>query len=138
MGLDSYIWAAPSDVVEKLEDPDRPTFEELKKYGVTHEYPELGEFQYWRKHWGMHHWFTQEGIYRGDLDPKEEFNGVPLRIDVEMLQRLERDVRSGEVGRLGGEYGPGTQHDKTKDLAFIRKARKAIRKGLTLYYDSSW
>ena len=138
MGLDGYVYAVKPATVKKFKDPDCPTFDEFEALGVTQAWPKQTELQYWRKHWGIHLWFYQEALYRGDVDPKEEFNGVSFRLDRDVLKDLERDVRSGEVRDLGGGYSEGYGHSKTKDLAFIRKARAELRRGNTLYYISSW
>ena len=57
-----------------------------------------------------------------------------------MLERLEYDVRNGELPQTKGFFF-GNQADEeylTDDLEFIKNARTELFMGLKVFYNSSW
>ena len=130
--MDQYCYAVKPETVSKFQDPDRPTPTELARFEVSGLNGRQDcELRYWRRHQGLQDWFRQEWIHWGEGDPKEEFNRIAFRIDLVVINRLARAVRSGVIsGGLPVEFG----HTAAKDLEFCQNARKSIRAGNTLYY----
>ena len=95
------------------------------------------EIAYWRKHPGLHGWFKAEWESEGN---EGSFNGDELEITWDMLERLEYDVRNGELPQTKGFFF-GNQADEeylTDDLEFIKNARTELFMGLKVFYNSSW
>ena len=136
MGLDMYAYAAANE----------------KQYG---EYWESGEFDtdigdfvsktviqpkeiaYWRKHPNLHGWFHKEWESQGNTG---DFNGDQLEITWDMLERLEYDVKEGNLpATTGFFFGSNADADYyNHDLEFIKNARAELFLGLRVFYNSSW
>lgn len=94
-------------------------------------------FHYWRKHPNLHGWM--ERLYRRKGGTSNAFNCDTLRLTESDLFDLECAVRRKELPPTQGFFfgeSDGTELDD--DLAFITKARAAIKDGLTVYYSSLW
>jgi hypothetical protein len=124
MGLDQYVFAieqAPSKPVE---------------FGEV-EAKESQELHYWRKHPDLHGWM--EGLYRTKGGRESEFNWVPVVLTVADIDLLEIAVKKKKLPPTSGFFfGQSDGSEIEDDLLFIRKARKALAEGLTIYYTSSW
>ena len=95
------------------------------------------EIAYWRKHPNLHGWFRQEWESQGNSG---SFNGDELEITWDMLERLEYDVRNGELPQTKGFFF-GRDSDAeyyNDDLEFIKNARAELFLGLKVFYNSSW
>lgn len=125
MGLDMYAYTAPSDLVGGSTDID---VESLR--GVERLF-------YWRKHPNLHGWM--EALYRIKGGAAEVFNLVSVRLTDEDLDVLEKAVVEDRLPETTGFFfGESRSEEKQEDLAFIAKARAALREGKAVLYDSWW
>lgn len=95
------------------------------------------ELAYWRKHPNLHGWFRAEWESLGNTG---DFNGDQLEITWDMLERLEYDVKNGELPATSGFFfGNNSDADYyEQDLQFIKDARAELFLGLRVFYNSSW
>lgn len=104
---------------------------------VDFEVENYGELHYWRKHPNLHGWM--ERLYREKGGREDSFNCVNVLLTAGDLDRLEADIRSGNLPRTSGFFfGESDGTETEDDLHFIAKARQAIADGLTIYYSSWW
>jgi len=142
MGLDMYALTCPKDKVTRTDA------------GVDQmpsDHPESPEhatmIHQWRKHPDLHQWMTdlyfrKEGL-EGDITQAEmgpAFNmGQFVRLTDHDLDQLEAAVEAGALPKAAGFFwGISTSDEKKEDLAFIKKARKALKKGQAVFYTSWW
>ena len=137
MGLDMYAYAA-SRAGQHREFWETAEMAE----GAGNEYQSKTvarprEIAYWRKHPNLHGWFRAEWESLGN---EGSFNGDELEITWDMLERLEYDVRNGELPQTEGFFfGNAADADYlTDDLEFIKNARTELFMGLKVFYNSSW
>ena len=112
---------------------------------------------YWRKHARLQVFMARE--YEKQ-NPKEEkatsqnysdlshlgFNGGPVNITNEILDRLEKAIKDGYwdyFAHDGFFWGQQFQEDSVKeykelDKQFLRAARKALKAGREVTYNCSW
>ena len=95
------------------------------------------EIAYWRKHPNLHGWMRRLWIEKGHAG---DFNGDELELTWEDLDRLEKDVQSGNLPSTTGFFFGNESDDfyKDADLAFIKNARAELFSGLKVFYNSSW
>lgn len=133
MGLDMYAYSATNEkhYDEYWEDGTWNDGEFVSK--IT----KPKELAYWRKHPNLHGWFRQEWESLGNTG---DFNGDQLEIDWAMLERLEYDVKNGELPQTSGFFfGSNADADYyEQDLEFIKQARAELFLGLRVFYNSSW
>lgn len=126
MGLDQYAWKVKEEVLpllEKGEENLKP--KEYKKFQEGHI-----EIAYWRKHADLQAWFQE---YEGG----ECINCKRIWIDEHLLDELESDIKTKNLPHgVGFFWGESDDEDKKIDLAFIKKARKALKEGYLVYYFS--
>lgn len=121
MGLDMYAFAIP-------ETPAAP---------VDFDAETGSELHYWRKHPNLHGWM--EALYRAKGGKDDDFNCVNLQLTADDLNRLEADIRSGNLPPTSGFFfGQSDGTEVADDLAFIEKARAEIADGMTVFYTSWW
>ncbi|MEW5704410.1 MAG: phosphoglycerate kinase [Pseudomonadota bacterium] len=121
MGLDMYAYATN-------EQPASPVDFSTDDYARLH---------YWRKHPNLHGWM--ENLYREKGGAAECFNCVSVELASEDLDRLEADVRAGNLPETSGFFfGASDGTEVEDDLAFIAKARQAISEGESVFYSSWW
>lgn len=97
------------------------------------------EFFYWRKHHDLHGWM--EHLYRVKGGTKESFNCVPVRLTIEDLDGLQRDLLNNALPQTTGFFfgnNPPDDESLKDDLKFIQAARDIIAEGDAVYYDSWW
>ena len=130
MGLDMYAFRVRAEdalgdfEIAKTDDESRVECEEI---------------MYWRKHHDLHGWMEQ--LYRAKGGTKESFNCVPVRLTMEDLQDLEKDVLADNLPQTQGFFfgdNPPDEESMLHDMEFISKAKVAIAKGDAIYYDSWW
>jgi len=124
MGLDMYAWRVKAEnVVNDLEyNQEKPV-----------------ELFYWRKHHDLHGWM--ENLYRDKGGAKADFNCVPVRLTLEDLDYLEKDLKKNMLPETTGFFfgnNPPDDESLEDDLKFISLAREAIEAGDAVYYDSWW
>lgn len=136
MGLDMYAYAAGrAGQYRDFWDTARAAEGSHEFVSATVSRPR--EIMYWRKHPNLHGWFKAEWESEGNSG---SFNGDELEITWDMLERLEYDVRNGELPETEGFFF-GRNADAeyyTDDLEFIQKARAELFLGLKVFYNSSW
>ena len=94
------------------------------------------ELHYWRKHPNLHGWMAELYTAKGG---KQDFNCAPVVLAPADLDRLEADIRAGNLPHTAGFFFGKTDGSETADdLTFIAKARAAIANGKTVFYDSWW
>lgn len=123
MGLDMYAYTTPEDL------PSCVDF----NIADGSEY----RLHYWRKHPNLHGWM--EALYTEKGGSAHCFNCVNLQLERDDLDRLEADVKAGNLPHTTGFFfGASDGNEKEDDLAFINKAREAIASGLSVFYSSWW
>lgn len=122
MGLDMYAYARPGPL---------PAAVDFERQDADQ------EIHYWRKHPNLHGWM--ERLYRDKGGKSESFNLVPVALTEEDLDQLEAQVRDGILPHTTGFFfGASDGSEAEDDLAFIKKARAALREGKSVYYTSWW
>ena len=143
MGLDQ--WAYSKRPVKQAEFPFmKKSFED-----------EQIEITCWRKHNRLQGWMERlwESKERPGFAPETmggslgDFNCVDVQIDIEDLNRLERDIKDKNLPETGGfffgddsyaEYENPEWGYKKEDLEFIKVARERLANGHQVYYTSWW
>ena len=101
----------------------------------------------WRKHPDLHQWMTDLYFRKEALEGSiteagcgPAFNmGQFVRLTDHDLDQLEAAVQAGGLPKAAGFFwGVSTPDDRKDDLAFIKKARKALKKGQVVFYTSWW
>jgi hypothetical protein len=149
MGLDMYAYAAANE--KQYDEYWNEGYWDNDSNQFVSEITKPKELAYWRKHPNLHGWFEQEwrsNQYSAQpVDASEpvepdtdQFNGVQLEITWDMLERLEYDVKNGELPETSGFFfGSNADADYYKqDLEFIKTARAELFLGLRVFYNSSW
>ena len=136
MGLDMYAYAAANEKQYEEYWANGEYDPDTKDY-VNTAVSKPKELAYWRKHPNLHGWFHREWERLGNTG---DFNGDQLEIDWAMLERLEYDVKNGELPETSGFFfGNGADADYYKqDLEFVKDARAELFLGLRVFYNSSW
>ena len=72
--------------------------------------------------------------------PARVFNNQPVRLGIHDLDQLEMAIKLGELPETTGFFfgENADEYYKEQDLAFIENARRALREGFEVYYDSWW
>jgi len=90
----------------------------------------------WRKHPNLHGWMQELYYNKGG---EREFNCVSVLLTLHDLERLQRDIERRHLPKTSGFFfGESDGSEVDDDLLFIGKARKAIRAGYSVFYDSWW
>ena len=136
MGLDMYAYAA-SRAGQYQEFWDTAEMAEGTTEFVSATVTKPREIAYWRKHPSLHGWFKQEWESEGN---EGSFNGDELEITWNMLERLEYDIRNGELPDTRGFFfgDESSTEYYNDDLEFIKNARTELFMGLKVFYNSSW
>ncbi len=137
MGLDMYAYAAErAGQYQEFWETAEMTEGAGNEY-VSKTVARPREIAYWRKHPGLHGWFKAEWESEGN---EGSFNGDELEITWDMLERLEYDVRNGELPQTKGFFfgNPADAEYYNDDLEFIKNARTELFMGLKVFYNSSW
>jgi hypothetical protein len=97
------------------------------------------QLHYWRKHHDLHGWMEARYYAEGGTD--ESFNCVKLRLTLESLEDLERDIKAKRLPQTEGFFfgnNPPDEDSNFDDLNFIAKAKTFINGGGAVFYDSWW
>jgi len=115
----------------------------------------------WRKHNRLHGWMEDLWEDKGkpfdgklEENPMGDFNCVPVELTLEDLDQLEKDINEKVLPETGGfffgddsfswedddgkEFEGNNYFHKEKDLEFISLARKELKAGKKVYYNSWW
>jgi hypothetical protein len=124
MGLDMYAFAIQRSVTKPVDF----------KFGPV---KDLEGIHYWRKHPNLHGWM--EALYFAKGGSRDCFNVAFVQLDLADLKRLEADVVANRLPETEGFFfGESDGSEREDDLAFIGKAREAIRQGKVVFYTSWW
>lgn len=99
----------------------------------------ISQIHYWRKHPNLHGWM--ESLYYEKGGKSDCFNCVNVQLTQEDLQRLEEDIKNGELPQTQGFFFGQSQQDVeevNEDLQFVEDARQAIKNGDHVFYSSWW
>jgi hypothetical protein len=107
---------------------------------------EQREIAYWRKHPNLHGWMErlwEHKVLADGGDPESHtFNGIELELTWEDIERLENDIKTGVIAKMGTTgffFGsPSDDYYYEKDLEFVRNAKAELFIGLKVFYNSSW
>jgi hypothetical protein len=122
MGLDQYAFITSNVTKHVVDFPQTCDDEKL---------------HYWRKHPDLHGWMEKLYFSKGGVE--ESFNLSSVRLDLNDLDRLERDVRQGRLPETNGFFfGASDGSEREDDLEFIIKARRVIASGRSVYYFAWW
>ena len=112
----------------------------LDMYAIkTHPGDADEELFYWRKHPNLQGWMYDLHKNRGCTCTEGEFNGVRVRLNLEDINQLEKDVNDNNLPHTEGFFfSHSVPEDKVRDLEFIKLAREALAQGCGVYYDSWW
>ena len=144
MGLDQTAYKIKSDY-----DSDTKTDTTTKT-----------ELHYWRKHNRLQGWMQDLWIDKGkpnapqEQSPMGDFNCIPVRLTLSDLEQLEAHIVDKKLPETGGfffgddsfdweddngnDFKANNYYHKEKDLQFIEDARKALKAGKKVYYNSWW
>jgi hypothetical protein len=129
MGLDMYAWrVAKEDAISDFEIAKNED-------GAS----KIDELFYWRKHHDLHGWM--ENLYRSKGGTDRDFNCSAVRLTLEDLDKLEKDIKTRLLPETTGFFfgdNPPDEESDNRDLEFICKAREVITDGDEVYYDSWW
>jgi hypothetical protein len=121
MGLDQYAYIA-SKANTEWDDSSRQ------------------DVSYWRKHPNLQGWMEQLAQEKGVQ--YDTFNGVELELTWEDIDKLEKDIKSGQVSELGTTgffFGdPSDEHYREQDLEFCVNAKAELFLKRKVFYNSSW
>lgn len=136
MGLDMYAYSAVRQG-QNADFYDGAEYDPVANEFVNPEVVKPKELAYWRKHPNLHGWFEKEWRRQGN---EGDFNGDELEIDWAMLERLEYDIRHGNLPNTSGFFFGDNSDDYyyNQDLEFVKNARAELFLGLKVFYNSSW
>ena len=126
MGLDQYAFTVGKD-----EGPDNEGL----------------EFAYWRKHNRLQGWMENLWVSKNP-NAKERFNGEKLFLTSDDIVSLEKDILGLQLPQTSGFFFGNDSYsyaeeskpyaDYDTDMQFLANAKKALDKGLKVYYVCSW
>lgn len=121
MGLDAFFYSCTNDNSDEIE---------------------LGYFRKvnWLQGW-MEDQYCNSDQYDVNKYESYGFNGIKFYLDVEKLDQLENDILNDRVSpRAGFFFGPQeVRDDDVQNVLYaIQRCKKALHRGLKVYYDSSW
>jgi hypothetical protein len=123
MGLDQYAYVASKANTEWWKDDNSRQ-----------------DVAYWRKHPNLQGWMEKLAQKKGLQ--YDSFNGVELELIWEDIDRLEKDIKSGQVSELGTTgffFGdPSDEYYREHDLEFCVNAKAELFLGRKVFYNSSW
>lgn len=107
------------------------------------------EISYWRKHPNLQGWMERlwiekgyPGLPAGSNNFDHTFNGVEVELTWDDIDKLEKDIKSGQVSELGTTgffFGnPSDDYYREHDLEFCVNAKAELFLGRKVFYNSSW
>jgi len=136
MGLDMYAYVA-NRAGQQDEFYEGAKYDKLTNEMVNDTVTKPREIAYWRKHSSLHGWMRQLWNEKG-FDGS--FNGDELELTWQDLDRLEQDIRAGNLPTTQGFFfgDPADNYYRDQDLNFVKQARAELFVGLRVFYNSSW
>lgn len=133
MGLDMYAYVGRAGQRREYWDQYGEDIPEDQRVS------EPQELAYWRKHPNLHGWMEKLYESKGGTD---EFNGVELELTWEDIDMLEKDIKNGDMSKLGTTgffFGdPSDEYYKKHDLQFCVDAKAELFLKRKVFYNSSW
>ena len=125
MGLDMYAFF--------VEKKDAISDEKCRlAYGQVEDY-------YWRKDYNLHDWIEKLWEKRTGNTDRNNFNCVQIRLYKEDIEGLEKAINTWKIDDSEPfSFDKYTSNMKKHDLQFCQEAKKAIKDGYAVYYDSWW
>lgn len=138
MGLDQFAYRIKKGIVSENVDFSTEKYnEETQDYDVV---VDKTEIHYWRKHPAVQGWMQELYNSKGGENP--EFNCVNVKLDMDDLLELQRDINNGSLSSYykGGFFFGDEKSEEMKedDLDFVSKSIIAITEGDEIYYSSWW
>lgn len=107
------------------------------------------KISYWRKHPNLQGWMERlwiekgyPGLPVGSNNFDHTFNGVEVELTWDDVDKLEKDIKSGQVSELattGFFFGnPSDEYYRDHDLDFCVNAKAELFIGRKVFYNSSW
>lgn len=107
------------------------------------------DLAYWRKHPNLQGWMEKlwiekgyPGLPAGANNFDHTFNGIEVELTWDDVDRLEKDIKSGQVSELdtkGFFFGnPSDDYYRDHDLEFCVNAKAELFLGRKVFYNSSW
>ncbi len=98
------------------------------------------DLAYWRKHPNLQGWM--EKLFYAKGGKCETFNGVEVELTWDDIDKLEKDIKSQQVSKLGttGFFFGDASDDyyRDHDLEFCVNAKAETFLGRKVFYNSSW
>lgn len=136
MGLDAWVYAVRNKYVADQGDVDVKLWSNKEKddnnIGCLPPRVKKKEVFYWRKHHNLHQWM--ENLYRSKGGSEDSFNCASVRLTKEDIDDLEKDILSGSLPETWGNSDDRLE----EDVQFLLEARKFLKKGYAIFYDSWW
>ena len=125
MGLDMYAFF--------VEKEDAISDEKCRlAYGQVEDY-------YWRKDYNLHDWIEKLWEKRTGNTDRSNFNCVQIRLYKEDIEGLEKAINTWKIDNSEPfSFKKYNSNMKEHDLQFCQEAKKAIKDGYAVYYDSWW
>ena len=140
MGLDQYAYvAAKAGAYDEYYDNDN--YEKAEDDSSKLRKPT--ELAYWRKHPNLQGWMENLWLEKNPGSEEESgytFNNIELELTWDDLDRLEADVKDGNLPKTRGFFfgDDSDKHYKKQDLEFVKNAKAEVFLGLKVFYNSSW
>jgi len=140
MGLDQYAYvAAKAGAYDEYYEDEN--YEKAEDDSTKLSKPR--ELAYWRKHPNLQGWMERLWLEKNpgyEEEVKYPFNNVELELTWDDLDRLEADVKAGNLPNTKGFFfgDNSDDHYKQDDLNFIKAAKAEVFLGLKVFYNSSW
>lgn len=139
MGLDQYAYTAAQAGQRDLWWEGAELDPQSQEY-TNPKVPKPTELAYWRKHPNLQGWM--ERLFAEKGGKCDSFNGIEVELTWSDIERLEQDILSGEMSRMGTRgffFGDASdEYYREQDLAFCREARAQLFMGIPVFYNSSW
>jgi hypothetical protein len=150
MGLDMYAYVA-SKKGQQSEYYETAEFDKTVNEFVSTTVTKPHELAYWRKHPNLHGWMEQLWLRKNGFPSTRDqqfiegrqapsFNGIELELTWDDLDKLERDIRHGQLPNTQGFFfgNPADNYYYKQDLEFVNNAKAEVFLGLKVFYNSSW
>ena len=137
MGLDQYAVSFPSKAVVIRVGKKKITIEEYDPQVDFKQPEEATEIFRWRKHPSIQGWMEKLYYDKGGIEGV--FNCVPVRLTMDDLNKLERDIKGNRLPETEGFFfGKDDGTEIQEDLKFVYLAKQEIKEGNIVAYSSWW
>ena len=125
MGLDMYAYFVEKE--NAISDTDcNLTYEQVENF-------------YWRKNHRLHNWMEKLWETKTGNTDRKDFNCKKIRLSMKDIDELEKAIKTWKIDDSEPfSFDKYTSNMKEHDLQFCYEAKKAIKDGYAVYYDSWW